>query len=422
MSKDENRDLRRRLTRLGRRSAAAAGVARLPAVPASPPAMGAGLDGHEVATAAGAAFCIESRYPLLQLHGPGQLGSLLDYSGDLAAQVAQDEQLRQARLQDLAFLDTETTGLAGGAGTLVFLVGLGNFEGQEFVLRQYFLRDPAEEPGMLTALQGHLEEAGGFVTFNGKAFDLPLLEMRYQLGLRMALPITSRPHLDLLHPSRRLWNRELPDCRLGTIEEHVLGVARTQADVPGAEIPGLYLDYLRTGETSQIQRVVYHNAVDILSLVGLATEVLRRYSADEASRLSPSEALAIARWHERAGRASRAESAYRSAAEAGDASVRREALRRWTVHLKRSGRDGEAADAWETWHRAAADDPRPCIELSKLAEWRRHDYSSAQRWAEAALVCLSHWQPGWRRDEAWAEIEHRLSRLARKQAGRTPEL
>jgi uncharacterized protein YprB with RNaseH-like and TPR domain len=415
MSQAESRDLRRRLKRLGRGSHAAAPPQGAKLTTVVGPRAAGGLKGREIATPAGSAFCIENRYPIAQPHGPGQLRALLEYPGDLAAQVAQDQQLSQFRLGDLAFLDTETTGLAGGAGTLVFLVGLGHFEDEEFVLRQYFLRDPAEEAGMLTALREHLDSAAGFVTFNGRAFDLPLLETRYLLGLRQALPISARPHLDLLHPSRRLWNRQLPDCRLGTIEQRVLGVARTEADVPGAEIPGLYLDYLRTGDTTQMQRVVYHNAVDILSLVGLATEVLRRYSTDEAARLTPSEALAVARWHERAGRPKRAEAAYRSATGGADELVRIDALRHWTAHLKRAGRQEEAAESWKQWHASAPDDPRPCIELAKLAEWTQHDLAEARRWSEAALVCLSHWTPGWRRDEAWAAIEHRLARLARKQ-------
>jgi hypothetical protein len=341
----------------------------------------------------------------------------LDFRPELAAQVARDEQLATIDLQGLAFIDTETTGLSGGAGTLIFLVGLGHFVGDEFILRQYFLRDPAEEAGMLTALQTYLDEASGFVTFNGRAFDLPMLETRYMLGLKRSLSITRSPHLDLLHPSRRLWRRQLADCRLGTLETGVLGISRTEDDVPGSEIPGLYIDYLKTGETSQMRRVVYHNAIDILSLVGLATEVLRRFEATAPNELSPSEALAIARWHERAGRTRRAEAAYQEAAESdADSELRREALRRWGTHLKRQSRYPEAVNVWKAWHALSPEDPIPCIELAKQAEWRDHDLAAARDWAEAALICLSHWPAGWRREQVWHALEHRLARLARKQA------
>jgi uncharacterized protein YprB with RNaseH-like and TPR domain len=420
MSATNDRDLRRRLARLGRRGARHGAAPMEPLSGQRPEAPDEGLAGEILETPQGPTYYIESRYPIQHAHGSKSLASLLAFPPELAAQVAHDAQLADVDLQGLAFVDTETTGLSGGAGTLVFLVGLGHFVEDEFVLRQYFLREPAEEPGMLTALRAYLDRAAGFVTFNGRAFDLPLLEMRYMLGLKQSLPITSRPHLDLLHPSRRLWRRELPDCRLGTLETRVLGIVRTDDDVPGSEIPGLYLEYLRTGKTHQMRRVVYHNAVDILSLVGLATEVLGRFEAEVASELSPSEALAVARWHERAGRPRRAEAAYREAAAAGgDADLRREALRRWGRHLKRQSRYVEAAGIWESWHALAPEDPIPCIELAKQAEWRDHDLQAARRWAEAALVCLSHWPDDWRREQTWRAIEHRLTRLARKQAAVT---
>jgi uncharacterized protein YprB with RNaseH-like and TPR domain len=417
MSNTDDRDLRRRLARLGRRTPPKAAKAGSTARKRASQRANETLDGEVLKTPQGPTFYIETRYPRHHAHGKDALAELLGFPPELAAQVARDDQLSGVDLEKLAFVDTETTGLAGGAGTLVFLVGLGHFVGDEFILRQYFLRDPAEEAGMLSALQVYLDQAAGFVTFNGRAFDLPLLEMRYALGLRQPLAITRRPHLDLLHPSRRLWRRDLPDCRLGTLESQVLGISRSDEDVPGSEIPALYLDYLRTGETDQMKRVVYHNAIDILSLVGLATEVLRRFDAPVTSELSPSEALAVGRWHERAGRARRAEAAFREAASPdADDDLRREALRRWGTHLKRQSRYSEATDVWKSWHSLAPEDPIPCIELAKQAEWRDHDLEAARRWAEAALICLSHWPDDWRRERVWKAVEHRLARLARKQA------
>lgn len=413
MSARREQDLRRRLSRLGR------GDRRKPIESPSIPGHAAkalgGLPGGElIETPLGPCYCIENHYAVDHVHGATPLASVLDFDPALAAEVARDRSLAEASIKHLVFLDTETTGLAGGAGTLVFLVGIGTFTEEDFVLRQFFLRDPGEESGMLEALRQDLEAASGFVTFNGRAFDLPLLQMRYVVGLRQRLPITRRPHLDLLHPARRLWRRELPDCTLGTIERRVLGISRTDEDVPGAEIPGMYLDYLRSGDASQMARVVYHNAVDILSLVGLTTEILVRHQDTDPSRLSGSEALAVARWHERQGRGSSADVAYQAAVEAEDQAVASEALRRWTSHLKHEGRHEDAAVGWEAWQRLAPDDPRPCIELAKHAEWRTHDLAAAERWAQAALVSLSHWPPGWRRDRSWQAVEHRLERLARK--------
>jgi uncharacterized protein YprB with RNaseH-like and TPR domain len=413
MSEESKQDLRRRLSHLGRRTAdsrrqADHPVRRQPSIDE--------LAGEVLRTPAGEAYRIERRYPLDYEHGHGTLLDLLRYDGrELTAQVAQNDGLLRTSLADLAYVDTETTGLAGGAGTLVFLVGIGRFVGDAFVLHQYFMRDPAEEAGMLKALRGDLEESAGFVTFNGRAFDVPLLEMRYVMGARESWPLTSWPHLDLLHPARRLWRRQLPDCRLSTLEARVLGIERTEADVPGAEIPGMYLDYLQTGDVSQISRVVYHNEIDILSLVGLATEILSRHGEKNPASLSSPEALAIARWHERAGRVEPAEVAYQVAAEAAQRdSVRLEALRRLSTQLKRQGRYAEAVEAWQNWHAGAPQDIRPCVELAKHYEWNVKDLRAACEWAQAGLLCLSHWPDDWRRQARWQELEHRLRRLKRK--------
>jgi uncharacterized protein YprB with RNaseH-like and TPR domain len=365
-------------------------------------------------TPLGPAYRIDSVYPHDYRHGPAPLSNLLGYSPALLAEIAQRSELTRTRPEDLLFLDTETTGLAGGAGTLVFLIGIGRFEGEIFRLRQYFLRDPAEEPGMLHALEADLQAAGALITFNGAAFDLPLLDMRSVIGLRHPWGLSQRPQLDLLAPSRRLWRNQLPNCRLGTIEAQVLGVRRSEADVPGELIPGMYLDYLRGGNTEGMKRVLYHNTVDILSLVGLTHEILLRHQSVDGQGLSPAEALGLAGWHEAAGRLQKAEAALRAAAEEGRAEVRLQALRRYGQRLKRTERLEQAAETWGEWHELAPDDPRPCIELSKYFEWKLKDYARARVWSEMALVALTYWPDDWRRKEAWREVEHRLIRLDRK--------
>ncbi len=136
---------------------------------------------------------MQHSYPSDHQHGPGRLSDLLVYDALLASDVARQPALAQARMDGLLFLDTETTGLAGGAGTLAFLVGVGTFTAEGFRLRQYFLRDPAEEAAMLHALLEDLEAATGLVTFNGQAFDLPLLESRYIVGLRQRRNLMAAP-------------------------------------------------------------------------------------------------------------------------------------------------------------------------------------------------------------------------------------
>ncbi len=374
------------------------------------------LEGEEIKTPVGTAYRMQRAFPLDHQHGPGRLSDLLVYDSALASEVARQPALAQASMEGLLFLDTETTGLAGGAGTLAFLVGVGMFTEAGFRLRQYFLRDPAEEASMLHALLEDLDLASGLVTFNGQAFDLPLLESRYIIGLRQRRGLLAAPHLDLLHPSRRLWSRALPDCTMGTIEQQVLHVRRSEEDIPGAMIPGLYLEYLRTGETGGMQRVIYHNTMDVLSLVGVATQVLGRHGQADPAQLTASEALAVGRWHQRAGRIDPAEHALRSAVASADGTLRLEALRRLAEYFKRGGRAAEALSAWAEWHDRASADPAPCIELAKYYEWESRDLPQALYWTNEALTSLTHWPPDWRRDEAWAGITHRLERLQSKRS------
>jgi hypothetical protein len=407
----DSEELRRRFQRVGRRRRPA-----VPPLPAAAPAAATGLPlGEEVHTPSGVAYRLENLFPLRHEHGRWPLHAVLSYDPGLAAEVAQQSGLTSIAPEQLAYIDTETTGLAGGAGTLVFLIGIGRFVDEGFRLRQYFLRDPAEEPAMLTALQEDLEAARGFVTFNGQRFDIPLLEMRYVAGLRRRWQLTRLPQLDLLFPARRLWRHRLPDCSLGTLEAELLGVRRDERDIPGAEIPGIYLDYLRSGRTEGIRRIVYHNAQDVLSLVGLAAHVLDRHAADTAG-LAEGEALALARWHDRLGRTGEAERYFLAALETADPWTRRQALSGYTMLLKSAGRRTEAIPGWDEWGTLAPEDPTPAIELAKYYEWHEQDYGQALVWAERAHGSLATWPVDWRRQATEEAIQHRLARLRRKGA------
>lgn len=396
----------------------------------------AALPGGEVVTPLGAFQLIENRYPLDFVHGPLPLAALLARDPATAARLARNDALAGADLRSLAFLDTETTGLAGGAGTLVFLVGIGAVEEDEFILRQYFLRDPGEEEAMLTALVQDLAPRTGWVTFNGRAFDLPLLETRLTLN-RQRGALGQRPHLDLLMPARKLYQGRLASCSLGHIERHVLSILRDQEDVPGALIPQMYQDYLRTRDASEMHRVIYHNAIDILSMVTLAAHLLEVFatkvetpnskfqtpnSKPEAAhlksaikKLESEDLLRLARWHDQEGRFAEAESAYRLALKDKlDLDARRESLMRFAGLLKRQERRAEAVPLWEQWASFSLDDPQPCVELAKYYEWHAVDLPKAIEWTERALKLVSGWPKGWQRDEALSAIRHRLERLKGK--------
>ena len=192
----------------------------------------------------------------------------------------------------LLYLDTETTGLAGGTGTYVFLVGAGFFDGDTFEVRQYFMRDLDEEPALLAAVGGLLGQFDGVVTYNGGGFDLPLLETRFVLA-RRRFPADVF-HLDLLGSARRLWSTRLADCRLGTLERHVLGFTR-EDDLPGALIPSAYFDYLRRKQPGALPRIFEHNRHDILSLAALTGWVTGAVARAPVPDLHPEELAGLGR-------------------------------------------------------------------------------------------------------------------------------
>jgi len=417
MSDEERENLRRRLARLG---------GTRPARVVSRPQQAGTVQGKSQAfsaeserqTAAGPAVVLEKIYPLDTSHGHTRLAELLRLQPQRNSSLTGLPADTVPELSQLVFLDTETTGLAGGAGTLTFLIGAGFMRDGVFILRQYFLRSPREEAAMLSALQEDLGEDPVFVTYNGKTFDIPLLETRALVGLRQRWKLSACAHIDLLHLARRMWRQTLPDCRLGTVEDHMLGVRRSGADIPGADIPAIYLDYLQTGDMDGILRVCYHNEIDILSLATLLVQLDSRFNRDLA-QLSAGEALALARWHERLGEQEAALEALSSALDSEEKNIRIEAMERMAALLKRDGRSKEAVPYWEQWAALAPDDPVPCIELAKYYEWQARDYGQAGHWTQEAMVCLTHWPADRRRAAWWSEVEHRQQRLSVRSGNNT---
>jgi len=171
-------------------------------------------------------------------------------------------------LKNLLFLDTETTGLSGGTGTLAFLIGVARFDDEGLKLTQFIIEDPSEEAAMLLEIANFTQDVEAVVTFNGKSFDMPLLRSRYILN-RLPIHFTNWGHLDLLHLSRRIWKQRLPSRSLKDLEQEILLIPRSENEVPGWMIPEIYFDYLRSGDASQLSNVIYHNSMDIISLAAL---------------------------------------------------------------------------------------------------------------------------------------------------------
>jgi len=310
----------------------------------------------------------------------------------------------------LVFLDTETTGLAGGTGTCAFLIGIGAVEGVQFVVRQFFLRDYPEEKALLHALAEALEQYEGLVTFNGKTFDVPLLETRYALA-RMKSPFERLRHLDALHPARRLWKLRLERCKLTDLESAVLGIRR-EGDVPGSEIPGIYFDYLRTGDARGLQPVFYHNALDILTLAALTVQ-LARALADAGTLDSPLDLFSLSRILGATGAGAQSVATCQQALATGlPTSVEGQALRHLALLLKRQQRHELAVEAWlELTRREAPLAIEACEELAIYYEHRRRDCRTAREFTTAALERLREQSSS---PPDLSRFTHRLARLEKK--------
>jgi uncharacterized protein YprB with RNaseH-like and TPR domain len=367
------------------------------------------VGGQVVDTGAGSLLVVRHEYPLDHRHGRITLDGLTRLPMEVLGPLVRLDAPAPDPAR-LLFLDTETTGLAGGTGTYAFLVGAGWREDDRFVVTQYFMRDLDEEPALLAALAPVLERAAALVTFNGGGFDVPLLETRFVLSRRRWPALL--PHLDLLRPARRVWTACYDDCRLATLERAVLGLAR-ESDVPGGLIPSLYFDWLRLRRASPLARVFAHNRDDVLSLAALLSWFAR--ALGDAPSISAGEWAGLGRLWEDID-LDRALLCYRTALDRGLEGEHGHVVRlRLAWWEKRAARWEAACALWETAARRGAFDPRPWEELAKFHEHRRRDFAAAH-----SVVCTAL---GLARDSGVAPsilhaFGHRLSRIERRLASR----
>jgi hypothetical protein len=252
------------------------------------------------------------------------------------------------RWPDILFLDTETTGLSGGTGTYIFLIGLAHFAGKELVLRQHMLLDLGAEQAFISGLKDEIEPFRACASYNGKTFDLPIIRTRFIMAIRSDLTVDDS-HLDLLHPARRLWRDRFGSTTLRQLEESILDDGRV-TDIPGWLIPDAYFHYLRKRDPAIIAPVLEHNARDVISLVRITDRVARAVSAARAGR-APDHApaaLALARVFEKTGELDAAFACYESAYYDGDNTLRTKLALAFARHLERRSELDRALRMLET--------------------------------------------------------------------------
>ena len=316
------------------------------------------------------------------------------------------------------FLDTETTGLAGGTGTYAFLVGLAWWDGGNFVLEQLFMRDHGEEASLLTALAQRLAERPVLVTFNGKSFDWPLLETRFRMT-RTAAVKNPEVHLDLYHPSRQLWRFRLQSVALSELEKHVLAFDRGP-DIASHTIPERYFHFLRGGPEMPIVEVFHHNRMDLLGLATLAVHITRMLEYPESCGAEAGEIYGISRMLQRRGEEVLAADGYQRALDFGlPQEAGRVARRELALLARRSGDFARANTLWEEMLRSS---PLAMAAYEQLAihyEHRAKDPDRALALTREAIIRLREanlsGQLGAQQFHRWHDaFRHRLARLEKQ--------
>ena len=321
------------------------------------------------------------------------------------------------KMDRLLFLDTETTGLSGGAGTVAFEIGVGWFDARGMVIRQYVMRNYAQEAAMLGDIAKLFEKADTIVTFNGKSFDLPLLESRMVMN-RIRLHVTAYPHLDLLHAARRVYKLRLGRCNLTTLENAVLGKTR-EDDLPGAQVPARYFEYLKTGEFALLEDVLRHNFEDVRSLAELTAAICGAYRNPESISCHE-DMLGVGRTLMRTGRTQKARACFKIL---GHGTLSPQAHLYLASSYKQGREWDEAADAWKTMIARGEGGVMPYIELAKYYEHVEKDAQKALMYAKGALSYALNTAPLEAERDDTASIMRRIERLqnkVRKQQGGIP--
>jgi uncharacterized protein YprB with RNaseH-like and TPR domain len=374
------------------------------------------VEGEVVSNAYGRFFRSVTDYPEDHHHGRIRLNLLADTNPEIFGLVGRDEALTGVDLRKAVFLDTETTGLAGGAGTVPFLVGLGYFSDDGFHIDQLFMRDLDEEHAVLHAVRERLKNCEALVSYNGKAYDLNILASRFTLS-RMENPVRDLPHLDLLFTVRRLWRRRIIDCSLSNVEHNILDFRRL-GDIPGYLIPSLYFEYLRSRDGRLLEPVFTHNRWDIITLVALAGLAGKIYQSPHEHLDHPLDILSLGKALERLFRLEEAAVCFRSALNSPmEPETREEVLRHLGFSLKRLGRWENAARVWEHMIETASHRIMPYEELAKYYEHRVGDFERATEVVLRALDrirLMEELRSGLNFREDRRDLEYRLARLRRR--------
>lgn len=287
-----------------------------------------------------------------------------------------------APLDSLLFLDTETTGL-GGSGAVAFLVGCGSVTKEGFEVRQYLIPDYSDETAMLAALLDEFDQSKTLVSFNGAAFDLPLLRTRMIIN-RTAREIACHHHLDLLHPARRLFKRRLKDCSLTNLERELFEFYR-QDDIPGYLIPSVYFDWLSDRKPDAMVAVLEHNRLDILTLCFLLLHLVTVFESDGRTLSEVDDLHSLSRLFGKRKETTKVMALHRQIENIGPQKLADDVLFFKSMTLKKLGNVDQALPIWNQLARSHTPEGYlAAVELAKYLEHKEKDFPGALKMAQRA--------------------------------------
>lgn len=382
------------------------------------------IHGEDLETDDGKIFLSQESYPLFMHHGTFPLNKALDISPEVLKIVSGDDSLADFDVKNALFLDTETTGLSQSAGSYAFLIGLGFFRDEEFVIQQVFMHHPEDEPALISWLEAFLKRFTALVTFNGKQYDIPLIKTRFLMN-GLSFPINQVKHVDLLHIARRLWRLRLRWCNLINLEHRLLEFNRVD-DIPGADIPQVYTEYRETANANILAMVFHHNRLDILTMVSLFSLINEYFKENrDESTLPQADLYSMAKVYRDRHLSNDAISLFqRVIDEQSEPQFRYSAMKDLSLLLKRQGKQNDAVECWKTMTREQSEfDVLPFIELAKYYEHQQKDFSAAIKVCKKCLNQLdnsSKYMNYGQRIQIEEEINHRLKRLNKKNNRESP--
>ncbi len=359
----------------------------------------------------------ENPYPLNTKYGKIALSAGLNVKGDILAFLSRENAFQSLDLSSALFIDLETTGLSGGTGVIPFLVGLGFYRDDRFTVAQFFLGEPADEERMIGELGQFFSQMDfqSLVTFNGKGFDIPLLETRFILH-RKPFSLSELPHLDFLFPARSLWKHKHESCRLYHLAREVVEAGRSE-DIPSAEVPWRYFQYLQTGNFEWIEPILYHNQEDILSLLGVVVVGSLIFSEKMEDFADAMDLYGAGKVMENVGELEKSVHFFQRAldGELPD-EVSLMAKRKLSSYFKKDQDWQKAVSIWKEMASSNRVSLLQLFSLRELAMYFEHklgDYEGAKKVAEEGFVLSMGLSTRYEQD-----FSHRLKRLNQKIKGR----